>query len=298
MMKLAVLPSVAMLLWATAPLRAQEPAAPSPAEAGVYASAPAYVQAFNARDSQALAEQWSPEAVYLNRSTGEEVVGREAIAAQFDALFQAQPDLKLDVNVESIRFLSPNVAVEQGTSTFLAPDAEPEEIDYTAVYVQRDGKWLLDRVTDDEREASRSHYEQLQPLEWLVGNWVDQDEDARIDFECSWAKNQNFLIRSFTVAVENQIDLSGMQIIGWDAGTAGVRSWTFDSDGGFAEATWTRHGDKWFISNKGVLADGRTITMVNVVKPVDEDSFTWQTIERTVGGELLPNVDEVTIVRQ
>lgn len=297
-MKRTVLPSLAMLLWAAAPLGAQEPAAPSPAEAAIRASAPAYVQAFNARDSKTLAEQWSPEAVYINRSTGEEVVGRQAIAEQFDALFQAQPDLKLEVSVESIRFLSPNVAVEQGTSKFLSPQTAPEEIEYTAVYVQRDGKWLLDRVTDDEQPVAPSHYEQLKALEWLVGKWVDQDEAARIETECSWAKNQNFLVRSFTVAVGDQIDMSGMQVIGWDAAAKGIRSWTFDSDGGFAEATWTRRGDRWFINNSGMLADGRKLTMVNVVKPVDESSFTWRTIERTVGGELLPNVDEVTIVRQ
>jgi uncharacterized protein (TIGR02246 family) len=297
-MKRTLFPLVAMLLLATSVLRAEDAAAPSPAEAAIRESAPAYVQAFNARDSKAMAEQWSPEAVYINRSSGEEVIGREAIAAQFDALFQAQPDLKLDVSVESIRFLSPNVAVEQGTSTFLAPQGEPEEIDYTAVYVQRDGKWLLDRVTDDERAASASHYEQLKTLEWLVGNWVDQDDEARIDFECTWGKNQNFLVRSFTVTAGDQIDLSGMQIIGWNAATKGIKSWTFDSDGGFAEGNWTLHGDKWFIHNKGVLADGQTTSMVNVVKPVDDTSFTWRTIERFVGGELLPNVDEVTIVRQ
>lgn len=296
-MKRSVFQFVAVFLWAIAPLRAQEPPEPSPAEAAIRASAPAYVRAFNAHDSKALADQWSPEAVYLNRSTGEEVVGREAIAEQFDALFQAQPELKLEVSVESIRLLSPNVAVEQGTSTFLSPQGEPEEIDYTAVYVQRDGQWLLDRVTDDEREVT-SNYEQLKALEWLVGNWVDQDELARIDFECTWAKNQNFLVRSFTVAVDDRIDMSGMQIIGWDAAANGVRSWTFDSDGGFAEGTWTRQGDQWFISNNGVLSDGRKITMTNVVKPVDENSFTWRTIERTVGSELLANIDEVTIVRQ
>jgi hypothetical protein len=47
-----------------------------------------------------------------------------------------------------------------------------------------------------------------------------------------------------------------------------------------------------------MLADGQRTTMVNVVKPVDDSSFTWRTIERTVAGELLPNIDEVTIVRQ
>jgi hypothetical protein len=31
---------------------------------------------------------------------------------------------------------------------------------------------------------------------------------------------------------------------------------------------------------------------------VDDDTFTWQSINRVAGGELLPNVDEVVVVRQ
>ena len=287
-----------ILMWVPGQPWAQETATPSPAETAIRQGVAAYVQAFNARDSQKLADQWSPDAVYINRISGEEVVGRKAIADQFNALFQSQKDLKLDVSIESIRLLSPNVAVEQGTAKFLLPKAEPEEIDYTAVYVHRDGKWLLDRVTDQEKEVTPSHYEQLKVLEWMVGTWIDEDEQVTIETECHWAKNQNFLVRSFKVVVADRDDTSGMQIIGWDAAAKGIRSWTFDSAGGFAEATWKRKGDKWFIVNSGVLADGRKATMVNVIKPIDGNSFTWQTVERTTGGELLPNIDEVVIVRQ
>ena len=31
---------------------------------------------------------------------------------------------------------------------------------------------------------------------------------------------------------------------------------------------------------------------------IDNDSFTWQSIHRDVDGEMLPNVDEVLIVRK
>jgi uncharacterized protein (TIGR02246 family) len=289
---------IGTVFWMTASSWAEETTRTSSSEAAIRQSAPSYVKAFNAHDSKALASQWSPDAVYVDRATGDEVIGRDAISAQFDALFKSQPDLKLDVSVESIRFLSPNVAVEQGTSKFLSPKREPEEVDYTAVYVQREGKWLLDRVTDDAPAAATSHYEQLKTLEFLVGKWVDQDEQARIETECSWAKNNNFLVRSFTVAVGDKIDMSGMQVIGWDAASKSIRSWTFDSNGGFAEGTWSGRGKSWFIHNKGILADGQKMTMVNVVKPVDDKSFTWRTIDRTVGGELLPNIAEVTIVRQ
>lgn len=280
-------------------VRGQEAPQPTADEVAIRKTVAAYVEAYNKHDAPALAELWSPDAVYTNRLTGEEVVGRPAIVEQFTAIFKAQPDLKLDVSPESIRLLSPNAAVEYGTIKLLSPKEAPEVLKYTAVYVKRDGRWLLDRVTDDtEEEEAPSHYEQLKALEWMVGTWVDEDETARIETEVKWTKNRNFLTRSFSITIGDRIDMSGMQIIGWDASTKTIRSWTFDSDGGFAEATWAYKQDRWFVRNKGILADGRFASGVNVIKPVNADSFTWQTIERTAGGELLPNVDEVRIVRK
>jgi uncharacterized protein (TIGR02246 family) len=267
-------------------------------EAAIQQSVAEYVQAFNARNAAALAEKWTAGAVYIDRGTGEQVVGRAAIAGQFTELFKAQPELKLAVSVESIRFLSPSVAIEEGTARFWLPKGEPDEVEYTAVHVKHDDRWLLDRVTDAAKVSAPSHHEQLKSLDWMVGGWIDDAEGATIETQCNWSKNQNFLIRSFKVAVGDRIEMAGMQVVGWDPSAKTIRSWTFDSDGGFAEATWTQKKDRWFVRNIGVLADGQKASMLNVIKPIDADSFTWQTIERTVGGELLPNIDEVTIRRQ
>ena len=277
---------------------AAQPGESSGNEAAIRKADEAYVQAFNKHDAKALSDAWSPDAVYLNRTTGDEVTGRAAIAEEFTAVFKDQPEVKLELNVQSIRFVSPNVAVEEGIAKTLSAKAEPEEEEYSAVFVRRDGQWLLDRVTEKAKETTPSRYEQLKPLEWMIGRWVDKDDKVDIETECKWTKNQSFITRSFTVAAEGQVKMSGMQVIGWDPVAKTIRSWTFDSDGGFAEATWTFKKDRWFVQNKGFLADGRKASMTNVIKPVDQDSFTWQTIERTAGGELLPNVNEVLIVRE
>jgi len=275
----------------------QQPADQTADEAAIRKSAASYMEAFNKHDAKALADLWSPDAVYLNRSTGEEVVGREAISEQFTTLFKTQPTVKLEVNVTSVQFVSPNVAIERGTAKFFSPNAEPDEIEYSAVDVKRDGKWLLDRVTDKTKEVAPSHYEQLKVLEWMVGNWTTNADDAEVDLECNWTKNQNFLTRAFKISIDDD-SFSGMQIVGWDPAAKAIRSWTFDSNGTFTEAKWEQRGGRWFIRNRGTLPDGRTATMINVMKPVDENSFTWQTIERTAGGELLPNIDEILIVRR
>jgi uncharacterized protein (TIGR02246 family) len=287
-----------MLAWGVAAVFGADDGPQAVDEAAIRKAAASYAEAFNKHDAQSLADHWSPDAVYTNRTSGEEVVGRAAISEQFAALFQEQPDLEMEVAVGSVQFVSPNVAIEQGTTKLVAPKAEPEEIEYSAVNVKRDGKWLLDRVTDKSKEVVPSQYEQLKALEWMIGNWKNETEDAVVELDCNWTKNKNFLTRTFKVFVEDQIDISGMQVIGWDPATKTIRSWSFDSSGTFAEATWEQRGGRWFITNRGVLPDGRLATMINVMKPVDDKSFTWQTIERMAGSELLPNIDEITIVRQ
>jgi uncharacterized protein (TIGR02246 family) len=257
-----------------------------------------YIVAFNKHDANVLAEYWSPEAVYTNRLTGEQVTGRAAIAEQFKELFGDANTLQLSISVDSIDFISPNVALEKGLATFVADKEEPEEIPYSAVYVKRDGKWLLDRVTDDPQPVVPSHYEQLKPLEWMIGTWVDEDDAGAVQADCNWTKNKNFITRSFTVSIEGQLDLSGLQIIGWDAGEKRIRSWTFDSDGGFAEAQWSNQGNEWYVIKKGRTADGRAVAAVNVMTCLDDDTFTLKSVQRSVDGELLPDIDEVMVVRQ
>ncbi len=282
----------------TSPSWGQQPAGQAADEAAIRKAAASYVEAFNKHDAKALADQWSPDAVYQNRTTGEEAVGRAAIAEQFTTLFKEQPELKLAVTVASVQFVSPNVAIEQGTARMLAPNAEPEEIEYSAVNVKRDGKWLLDRVTDKSKEDTATNYEKLKALEWMVGHWTDDSAKATVELDCNWTKNKNFLTRSFKLSIDGDSDFSGMQVIGWDPAAKKIRSWTFDSKGTFAEATWEHRGQRWFIRNRGVLPDGRAATMVNTMKQVDDDSFTWQTIDRTAGSELLPSIDEILIVRR
>jgi uncharacterized protein (TIGR02246 family) len=212
-------------------------------EAAIRKAVESYVAAFNRGDAKALAAMWSPEAVYTNPLSGEQVVGREEIEKQFADIFAEEKGLKLEANTDAIQFISPGVAVEHGTAKVI----RPEESEYTAIYVKRDGRWLLDRVTEEEVLDVPSHYEQLKDLEWMIGSWVDQDEQATVVTECNWARNNNFLVRSFTVQIRDRIDMAGIQVIGWDPAAKQIRSWVFDSDGGFGQGMWTKKDNRWNI---------------------------------------------------
>ena len=287
-----------MLAWGLASAIGAEADRQAADEAAIRKAVESYVAAFNQGDAKALAAMWSPEAVYTNPLSGEQVVGRAEIEKQFAAIFADAKGAKLEAKTDSIQFVSPSVGIEHGTAKVIVPDQAPEETEYTAVYVKRDDQWLLDRVTEEDVLVVPSHYEQLKDLEWMIGRWVDQDDDATVVTECNWTKNNNFITRSFTVQIRDRIDMAGMQIIGWDPSTKQIRSWVFDSDGGFGQGTWTKKDKRWYIQQTGVLPDGRKSSSVNIITYVDDNTCTLQSVNRTVDGELLPNIEEVKITKQ
>ena len=91
--------------------------------------------------------------------------------------------------------------------------------------------------------------------------------------------------------------MAGMQVIGWDPASKQIRSWVFDSDGGFAEGRWTKKDNRWSITTSGTLPNGQKVSAVNVITCVDDNQFKWQSVSRMADGELLPNIDEVVVVR-
>lgn len=259
-----------------------------------------YVEAYNARDAKSLAALWAPDAIYLSQVTGNIIKGRSALEEEFAGQFQDLDQAKIEVATESIEFISPSVALESGIATIIVPNEKPENRNYTAIYIRREGKWLIDRVTENpEKTVDTSHYEKLKALDWMVGTWIDQDENFVIKTECKWIGNNNYLMRAFKVnSAEESDDVSGMQFIGWDANKKQIRSWVFDSNGGYAEGIWSQKKDRWIVKTKATLPGGEIATSTSVLKPVDENTFTWQKVNRVVDGEILPNIDEVYIIRE
>ena len=64
-------------------------------------------------------------------------------------------------------------------------------------------------------------------------------------------------------------DLEGTQVIGWDPAAGTIRSWMFDSDGGFGEGIWTKNDNTWIVKFSQVLPDGRKASATNIYTLVD-----------------------------
>lgn len=138
----------------------------------------------------------------------------------------------------------------------------------------------------------------LNDLSWMVGTWIDEGQESKVVTECTWAQNGNFLKRSFSVMIDNEVTLHGDQFIGWDPIEGRIRSWTFDSAGGIGEGRWYADGDRWLVKTTFRLATGELASATNVITYVDENTLTWQSIGREIAGELQPSIPEVTVVRQ
>src|SRR5262249_31107239 len=203
------------------------------------------VETFHKGDAKALAAFWAPDGDYTSQ-TGKQIKGREAIEKAFQEFFAENKGLKLRIDIMSLRFVTPDVAIEDGTSAVIPPDgAPPSRSRYTNVHVKKDGKWLLSSVRDAPFSPPTNH-EVLTRLEWAIGDWAqesDKGETARVSF--TWTPSQSFIVSSFTTTFKNLAIGGGTQWIGYDPTTKAIRSWTFEDSGGFGEGTWKRDGDKW-----------------------------------------------------
>jgi uncharacterized protein (TIGR02246 family) len=283
---------------------ADRPARESADEAAIRALVVEFTRAFNAGDAKAVAALFT-EGARIATEGGRAVEGRPAVEALFASSFEAAPGQTIVIRTESLRLLGQDAALEEGTATITDPNAEgdgrTETLRYSAAYVKKDGKWLQDSIHDyrtPDAYTEKTAHDHLKDLEWLVGEWMDEDDEAEVRTSCDWSEVRSYLIRNYKVRIQGRVEMSGVQRIGWDPRLKQFRSWVFDSEGGFSEGLWSRDGDRWIIKTSGVLKDGRSVTATNVLTRVDRDALRWGSIDRTLGGVALPDAEDTVLVRK
>src|ERR1700758_1092871 len=97
--------------------------APADKEA-IFSNAKAFVDAFEKGDAKAVAAFWAEDGDYADLD-GRHLQGRTAIEDAFKEFFKENKGLKLRIDVKSVRFVTPDVAIEDGTSSVIPPDGAP-----------------------------------------------------------------------------------------------------------------------------------------------------------------------------
>ncbi len=150
----------------------------------------------------------------------------------------------------------------------------------------------------DEPTGEIAGQNPLEELAWMVGEWVDQDESLTIESAVNWTRNGAFLLRSYMVTGVLDEPHSGMQLIAWDPAEGRIRSWTYDSRGGFGEESWNHVGNRWSLRGTFTLPDGGKGSAIQVITPLGDNAYKWKSVSRVLDGELQPDIDEVTVYRR
>jgi uncharacterized protein (TIGR02246 family) len=263
--------------------------------APIRAAAAQLVQSFDAGKADELAAMFLPKGELIDEH-GTVYQGQQEIKDLLTKFFTKFPGAKLTLEVESIRVVGP-VAIEEGTRHTTTKDGtERGVVRYIAVRTKIGNNWPIVSLRDFADALATTPHDRLQPLAWLVGNWVNESSDAAVKITYRWSEDKNFLLGEYDITRGGQTTMKSSQRIGWDPLAGKVRSWMFDSDGGYADGNWTLVGDAWVIKSLAVMPDGQTGSATVTMTPGGKDRFVMKGTERIVGDEREDDF-EVTVVR-
>jgi uncharacterized protein (TIGR02246 family) len=260
-------------------------------EAAIRKATANFVKAVESGDAKAVAASWTEQGEYIS-DDGTTIRGRTAIQAAYAKAFARDKKLKVEMTIESIRFPSQDTAIEEGyAKSYNRGSEQPTTSRYSVLHVREGGGWRMAvlREWPDEGES-------LRDLDWLIGTWEAKTEDTEIRSTYEWDTKKNSIRGHFTIKGKDGTDHATLIIVR-DPRNSQLRSWQFDDDGGFGDGAWERDGKRWVITANGVESDGSEVTATNILTPVDRDTFTWQSTERTVDGDDEPNGPPVKVKR-
>jgi uncharacterized protein (TIGR02246 family) len=258
--------------------------------AAITAQAERFRKAFAKGNAQEVASFWTPNGELIE-SDGDTYRGRAALEKAYRTLFGDKEKRDVEMERESIRFPSQDTAIEEGTFKVHTGKAEPKASRYSILHVREGGNWLMAVVRESAAETVS-----LQNLDWLIGTWSAKQDDTAIDTTYEWLWNKSYIRVQFSIRQKGRT-LSGLQMIGVDPTSGELHTWTFESEGGVGEATWSRDGKVWVLDSVGHLTDGSTLAAKLLLTPIDKDSFTWQAVDRSVDGEEAEDLPPLKVTR-
>jgi uncharacterized protein (TIGR02246 family) len=269
--------------------RCEESTARPQDERAIRAAAGEYIAALARGDAKRLAELWTRDGDFVDEQGRSHPAGELIAEAAQSAGQGERPRVKL---LDSrIRFLTPDVALEDGTSEVAQPQAKSTARGrFAAIWVRQEGRWRLASLREARVEVAAAPAV-LADLAWMIGEWSARTGETLLEVTTRWNATETFLLRDLKVTRGGQVAFQASQRIGWDPISHRIRSWIFDSDGGYGEATWTRDGASWVVQASGVLPDGKQTSATSILTYDGTNAFAWKTTAATIGGAPGPNLD-------
>lgn len=274
---------------------AENPLAPDEVLQGVRSAAEKVVKSFNAGNATEVSSMFLPDGEWIDE-VGNVYQGRKSIEEVLTKYFAKYPGAEIALEVETVRVIGP-LAIEEGVRTMSVGEDARAVIQYVAVLARTDNGWQYASVKDTERETVPTAQAALEPLGWLVGDWVNEVDGAVVKIHYDWSEDQNFLLGDYEIESEGDVVMKTTHRIGWDPLHQNIRSWLFDSDGGIGEGSWIPFGETWHIESHAILPDGRTGSATVTLAPEGVDRFTMRGTNRFIGG-LKEDDFELKVVRR
>ena len=275
----------------------------TPEQQAVLAVSDTFDRSFDKGDIAALTAIFADD-VRIVDETGEVYDGKDAVRDVFASGFEKQPGATIETVVDSIRLITSNVAVEDGTSVFTAVNSDPITTTYQAVYVKKDGAWKLSQLRDYKSPTAQDsavHSEYLSAIDWIEGEWLLEGPDGVVHVNANWIDDGNAIEVKFSRKESTFVKNLATMRIGYDPQSRRIKSWTFDSAGGHGTSTWAKVADQntWLLKNEAVLPDGKGVSASQLLT-IDESGtkIVWTTFDRAIDGVVTPSREEVTLTRQ
>lgn len=256
-----------------------------------------YVLAFNAADFEAMASKWSQNAVYVDHSTGERTVGRDAIISDLKEAIAANASLRLSGSISHLTKLDEDLVSVQGDVSLSMGASPPSLYRFTSIVKRRENVWEWKMVEEFPVLAGSGAAGSLEEIAWLIGTWQTEGDGASVVSTIRPAVGGAFLVRSYESMDEDGALQQSTEIIGVDPRTQSIVLWSFHSDGSFGTGLVEKHDQLWKIESNQTLADGRSANGTFVVERVDSDTLTVQLVGHDIEGEPQPTAAPTTMKR-
>ena len=278
-----------MLLLSLASARSQDADPNKASLEALAANAQAYVNAHNEGNAEAIAKLFIPEGEII-LSSGEIVSGRAEIQQFYTDLFSGEKRPRAALEAGSVRFVTPKLAIEDGTLHVTRPTGEVISHHYTSTQMQQDdGSWLTASIRDEIEDVAPAS-EKLLPLEWLIGDWIIEKNGLRTFLTFKWSDDGPFIDGKAVTEMAGEENTSSTYRIGWNNNRKNYISWAFDTFGGHMISQWTKNNSGWLLRTSGVTADGEVNHSTQTIEPDPSlQHYTWSTRDQTICGNSLPD---------
>ena len=275
----------------------EAPPAPPELVEAVQKAELATIAAFNKGDAAALAALFAEKGELVDEN-GNVFSGREQITGLFKAFFERFPKAELQMEVTGVRTVGDSLAIEEGVRLITVPDSDvAAQVRYAAVRDKVGDSWPIASYSEFADDPAPTPAEMLSGVSFLVGDWIDESPEGKTMISYRWEDDGNFLLGDYTLAVAGMPESRSHQRIGWDPLEGVIRSWTFDSDGGYSTGEWVATEAGWVIKSDATMPDGTTGSATVTVTPTDADHFIVRSSDRIIGGVDEPEF-ELTVARR